>query len=246
MTKPRKARPVTTSKTQKAARHAAPVERIHEQPAAGAKINRRAADRLRGGYLWVYASDIETIELPQAGDPPALLPVADSRGLLLGTALYSPSSQIALRLVSREATDEAGWLELLETRLRAAIARRKPLLDDQNNACRLCFSEADELPGLVADKYGDLVILQLLAKGLDSAAVRETCVRVLREELAPAAILERTDPRMRELEGLAAPSAEPLFVANATAQAASTQFRLNGLVFHYDASAGQKTGAFLD
>jgi 23S rRNA (cytosine1962-C5)-methyltransferase len=246
MTKPRKARPVTTSKTQKAARHAAPVERIHEKPAAGAKINRRAADRLRGGYLWVYASDIETIELPQAGDPPALLPVADSRGLLLGTALYSPSSQIALRLVSREATDEAGWLELLETRLRAAIARRKPLLDDQNNACRLCFSEADELPGLVADKYGDLVILQLLAKGLDSAAVRETCVRVLREELAPAAILERPDPRMRELEGLAAPSAEPLFVANATAQAASTQFRLNGLVFHYDASAGQKTGAFLD
>ena len=246
MTKPRKARPVTTSKTQKAARHAAPVERIHEKPAAGAKINRRAADRLRGGYLWVYASDIETIELPQAGDPPALLPVADSRGLLLGTALYSPSSQIALRLVSREATDEAGWLELLETRLRGAIARRKPLLDDQNNACRLCFSEADELPGLVADKYGDLVILQLLAKGLDSAAVRETCVRVLREELAPAAILERPDPRMRELEGLAAPSAEPLFVANATAQAASTQFRLNGLVFHYDASAGQKTGAFLD
>jgi 23S rRNA (cytosine1962-C5)-methyltransferase len=246
MTKPRKARPVTTSKTQKAARHAAPVERIHEKPAAGAKINRRAADRLRGGYLWVYASDIETIELPQAGDPPALLPVADSRGLLLGTALYSPSSQIALRLVSREATDEAGWLEMLETRLRAAIARRKPLLDDQNNACRLCFSEADELPGLVADKYGDLVILQLLAKGLDSAAVRETCVRVLREELAPAAILERPDPRMRELEGLAAPSAEPLFVANATAQAASTQFRLNGLVFHYDASAGQKTGAFLD
>jgi 23S rRNA (cytosine1962-C5)-methyltransferase len=246
MTKPRKARPVTTSKTQKAARHAAPVERIHEKPAAGAKINRRAADRLRGGYLWVYASDIETIELPQAGDPPALLPVADSRGLLLGTALYSPSSQIALRLVSREATDEAGWLEMLETRLRAAIARRKPLLDDQNNACRLCFSEADELPGLVTDKYGDLVILQLLAKGLDSAAVRETCVRVLREELAPAAILERPDPRMRELEGLAAPSAEPLFVANATAQAASTQFRLNGLVFHYDASAGQKTGAFLD
>jgi 23S rRNA (cytosine1962-C5)-methyltransferase len=245
MTKPRKARPVTTPKTQKDARHAAPVERIHEKPAAGAKISRRAADRLRGGYLWVYASDIETIELPQAGDPPALLPVADSRGLLLGTALYSPSSQIALRLVSREAIDEAGWLELLETRLRASIARRKPLLDDRNNACRLCFSEADELPGLVVDKYGELVILQLLTKGLDSAAVRDACVRVLREELTPVAILERPDPRMRELEGLAAPSAEPLFVA-ANAQTASTQFLINGLVFHYDANAGQKTGAFLD
>jgi 23S rRNA (cytosine1962-C5)-methyltransferase len=211
----------------------------------GAKISRRAADRLRDGYLWVYASDIESVELP-AGDPPALVPVADSRGLLLGTALYSPTSQIALRMVSREAIDEAAWLELLAARLRAAITRRRSLLDEQTNACRLCFSEADELPGLVADKYGDLVILQLLTKGLDSAAVRESCVRVLREELAPAAILERPDPRMRELEGLAAPSAEPLFVTNAAAPVTSTQFRINGLVFHYDANAGQKTGAFLD
>jgi 23S rRNA (cytosine1962-C5)-methyltransferase len=212
----------------------------------GARISRRAADRLRAGHLWVYASDIESLELPDAGEPPALLPVADSRGLLLGTALYSPTSQIALRLVSREAISEAQWLELLETRLRAAIRRRRPLLDVRNNACRLCFSEADELPGLVADKYGDLVILQLLAKGLDSAAVRKTCVRVLREELSPAAILERPDPRVRELEGLAAPSPEPLFVADPTAPAVSTQFRLNGLLFHYDANSGQKTGAFLD
>ncbi len=185
---------------------------------------------------------------------------------------------------------------MLAARLRAAIARRVPLLDERNNACRLCFSEADELSGLVADKYGDLVIVQLLTKGLDSAAVRETCVRVLREELTPAAILERPDPRILELEGLAAPSAEPLFVADGAAwrvgedsfpgakahvdsagdmrglkppppsessfffgssfssgssfsaagQITKTQFRLNGLVFEYDANAGQKTGAFLD
>jgi len=178
--------------------------------------------------------------------PPALLPVADHRGLLLGTALYSPSSQIALRLVSREAIDEAEWLRLLAERLRKAIARRKPLLDTENDACRLCFSEADELPGVVVDKYAGLVILQLLAKGLDSADVRQTCVRVLREELAPAAILERPDPRMRELEELAAPQPEPLYVKKASAPAAATQFHLNGLVFHFDANAGQKTGAFLD
>ena len=213
--------------------------------ALGARINRRAADRLRAGHLWVYASDIESVELP-AGEPPALVPVADSRGLLLGTALYSPTSQIALRLVSREAISEAQWLELLETRLRAAIRRRKPLLDEQNNACRLCFSEADELPGLVADKYGELVILQLLAKGLDSAAVRESCVRVLRDELSPAVILERPDPRVRELEGLAAPNPAPLWPADAATLSISTEFRLNGLVFEYDANSGQKTGAFLD
>jgi 23S rRNA (cytosine1962-C5)-methyltransferase len=214
----------------------------------GAQVNRRAADRLRNGYLWVYASDIESIDLPEPGaaGPPALLQVADSRGLLLGTALYSPSSQIALRVVSRAAIDEAQWLELLAARLRRAIGRRKGMLNKETNSCRLCFSEADELPGLVVDKYGDLVILQLLAKGLDSPAVRETCVQVLREELKPAAILERPDPRMRELEGLGAPSSEPLYLAKAKSPSASTQFRLNGLAFHFDANSGQKTGAFLD
>ncbi len=216
-------------------------------PVLGAQITRRAADRLRDGFLWVYASEIESVELLDKANPPALLPVADSRGLLLGTALYSPSSQIALRMVSREAIDEAGWLELLALRLRHAIARRKPFLTEENNACRLCFSEADELPGLVADKYGDLVILQFLAKGLDSAAVRETCVRIVREELAPAAILERPDPRIRELEGLAAPNPAPLWLADAgSAAAARSTFHLNGLAFQFDANSGQKTGAFLD
>jgi 23S rRNA (cytosine1962-C5)-methyltransferase len=211
----------------------------------GARISRRAADRLRSGHLWVYASDIEALEVPE-GDPPALLPVADSRGLLLGTALYSPISQIALRLVSREAIDEAVWLQLLETRLRVAIARRKTLLGDQTDSCRLCFSEADELPGLVADKYGELVILQLLAKGLDSAAVRESCVRVLRETLNLSTILERPDPRIRELEGLAAPNLTPHWAADPANPITSTQFKLNGLLFHFDANSGQKTGAFLD
>src|ERR1039458_2204060 len=147
MTKTRTNRPAPTSKAPKAAQPAATPVRGREKPVStpqvsGARINRRAADRLRAGHLWVYASDIESVALP-AGDPPALLPVADSRGLLLGTALYSPTSQIALRLVSREAISEAQWPELLETRLHAAIRRRKPLLDKQNDACRLCFSEAD-------------------------------------------------------------------------------------------------------
>ena len=223
---------------------------------SGALISRRASDRLRFGHVWVYASEIESLTLPEPGSDatPALLPVADNRGLLLGTALYSPTSQIALRMVAREALDEAAWLELLAERLGRAVDRRRPMLDAENDSCRLCFSEADELPGIIADKYGDLVILQLLAKGLDSAKVRETCVDALRKALAhtaiptsaPAAILERPDPRIRELEGLSAPSAEPLWLADPNVYKASTQFHLNGLTFHYDANAGQKTGAFLD
>jgi 23S rRNA (cytosine1962-C5)-methyltransferase len=211
---------------------------------AGAVITRRAAERLRAGHLWVYASDIQEIVAPKPES--TLLPVADSRGIFLGTALYSPSSQIALRMVSRGALDRAAFLKLLEERLRAAIARRKPMLDADNDACRLCFSEADEVPGLVVDMYREIVVLQLLTKGLLASGVAETCVRVLRRELKPAAIFERPDPRIRELEGLPAPGIEALWSADRAHPFTSTQFHLNGLAFHYDVNAGQKTGAFLD
>jgi 23S rRNA (cytosine1962-C5)-methyltransferase len=210
----------------------------------GAVISRRAADRLRAGHLWVYASDIETLTVADPDDPPALLPVADQRGLLLGTALFSPASQIVLRLVAREELDEAAWLDLLTERLARAVARRKPMLSAENDACRLCFSEADELPGLVIDKYGPLVIAQRLTRGLMAEGVQDRLVKVLRRELAPAAILERPDPRIRELEELPAPGLEPLWRAKSAS--IETPFHLNGLVFHYDANAGQKTGAFLD
>jgi 23S rRNA (cytosine1962-C5)-methyltransferase len=252
MTKPQKMQLQKPSGKSEAGPAARPPKRVARGAVSGAVVSRRAADRLRGGHLWVYASDVVSVALPEGGaeNPPALLPVADGRGILLGTALYSPASQIALRMVSPEAVGEEEWLALLDARLRRAIRMRKPMLDAENDACRLCFSEADELPGLVADKYGSLVILQLLARGLDSAGVREACVRVLREELAPesipSAIVERPDPRIRELEGLAAPATAPLWTREAGAEIGARQFRLNGLVFHYDANAGQKTGAFLD
>src|ERR1039457_6543882 len=113
MVKPQKPRPSTNRKTPKAERPGAPArQNVHPggkdaQAGAnkalgnpGALVNRRAADRLRRGHPWVYASDSWAIPLPEPATdvPPALLPVADHRGLLLGTALYSPSSQIALRL----------------------------------------------------------------------------------------------------------------------------------------------------
>jgi 23S rRNA (cytosine1962-C5)-methyltransferase len=223
-----------------------------DRPVPGARISRRASDRLRSGHVWVYASDIEALETGvKAGGnhAPGLLPVADNRGLLLGTALYSPSSQIALRMVSHEAIGEKEWLRLLEERLRSSIERRMTLLkspEADTDSYRLVFSEADELPGLVADKYGDLVVLQLLAKGLDSPKVRATCVRVFRELVSPAAVVERPDPRVRELEGLSAPSAAPLWALDKVSPQTGTVFHINGLKFHYDANAGQKTGAFLD
>jgi len=225
-----------------------PATHASQPQRAGARISRRAADQIRGGHVWVYASEIEALETGPAtkDNPPALLPVADNRGLLLGTALYSPASQIALRMVSPGEIDEKAWLQLLARRLHASIDRRVPFLAEDTDACRLCFSEADELPGLVVDRYGELVILQLLARGLDSAAVREVCVRALRDALKPASILERPDPRVRMLEGLSAPELAPLWAKSEGNPLTRTEFRINGLVFQYDANAGQKTGAFLD
>ncbi len=210
-----------------------------------AVLSRRAADRLNTGHLWGYTSDLVAVEL-FGQEPPNLLPVTDERGFLVGTGLYSPESQIALRIVSRELIGEQEWLALLESRLRAAIERRKSELTVENDSCRLCFSEADELPGVVIDKYADLIVLQLLARGLDNAEVRKVCLEVLTERLKPVTIVERPDPRIRELEGLAPASLEPLYAKNARKPKLSTNFHVNGLQFEFDANAGQKTGAFLD
>jgi 23S rRNA (cytosine1962-C5)-methyltransferase len=217
--------------------------------ARAAIVSRRAADRLRAGHPWVYASDV--IEI-RGGDKsaalPGLIPVVDQRSILLGTALYSPSSQIALRLVSRAllATD-AEWLGLIETRLRRALALRSAM---HTGACRLVFSEADELPGLIIDRYGDgagaLLLVQVLAQGLDRPEVRALVTRILVEELAPQTIVERGDARIAALEGLDTPALATLYAKDAGEPILETTFQLNGLRFSYDAASGQKTGAFLD
>lgn len=209
----------------------------------GVTISRRAADRLRAGHVWVYKSEIEAIspEDRAAG----LVPVHDCRGVMLGTALFNPGSEITLRLIAAgELDDEAAFLALLQERLRRAIANRKDMLTGAHSACRLVFSEADALPGVIADKYGDLIILQLTSKVLDTASVREAIVAVLMQELSPATILERPSPRIRELEQLSAPPSAVLY-SQGEPLTGST-FLLNGLIFRFDAGAGQKTGAFLD
>ncbi len=210
--------------------------------AAVTTISRRAADRLRAGHLWVYRSDIEHLVETEAG----LLPVADYRGFPLGTALWSPSSQIALRMVSSDPhLTHEGWLALFDQRLRYAIQQRQGMLEEGTDACRLVFSEADQLPGLIVDRYGDLILFEILAKALDRDEVRAVIVEVLKSELEPLTIVERSDARIRELEQLSQPSEAPLYTAEPVAQL-TTIFHLNGLAFHYDANAGQKTGAFLD
>jgi 23S rRNA (cytosine1962-C5)-methyltransferase len=220
-----------------------------------ARITRRAADRLRQGHLWVYRTDIE--QLNPAPDTPAIPPgtlvtVLDSRGVPLGTALFSDASQIALRVVSttpRLARPE--YLAYLEQRIHAALDLRHSLapVSPTNNAHRLVFSEADNLPGIVADRYNDLILLQLLTQGTAQPDVRALIAQVFASRLQPEngslTIWERPDPRIREMEALAPAPTEPAF-SSAPEPKTQTTFTLNGLHFHYDASSGQKTGAFLD
>lgn len=218
------------------------------ESAGSVRVSPRAADRLRAGHVWVYRSDIEA--WPEGDLGAGLVAVADRRGALLGTALYSPASEIALRLVSPEAIGEAEWLALLRERLRAAIERRQPMLDADNDAARLVFSEADALPGMTVDRYAGLVIVQLRHKALDTDAVRAAVTETLREavdrEPGMATILEREDPRIRELEQLSVPASAVLYARDVEKPVTKTIFRLNGLKFHFDATSGQKTGAFLD
>ena len=216
-----------------------------------AGITRRAAERLRAGSLWVYRSDVERVQPAELAGG-ALVTVVDGRGIPLGTALYSDASEIALRMVSRQAeVGRAEYLGEVRERVRSAIRLRERVAaeafsGEETNACRLVFSEADELPGIVMDRYGSLVVAQLLTQGTAQDDVRGVLAEVLAEQVWVTTVVERPDARVREQERLAAAPEGPLFVRKRCKAALQTVFTINGLRFHYDAGAGQKTGAFLD
>jgi 23S rRNA (cytosine1962-C5)-methyltransferase len=211
------------------------------------RITRRAADRLRAGHLWVYRTDLEP-DQSDTPEPGALITLTDSRDIPLGTALYSTASTIAARLISRTpALTRAQYLADLRTRIDAALELRRTLvpITDATNAHRLIFSEADNLPGIIADRYNDLVLLQLLTQGTAQDDVRAVLTQAFSAEPTALTLWERPDPRIRELEQLPPPAPGPLFSTTPEAPTTTT-FALNSLHFHYDAASGQKTGAFLD
>ena len=220
---------------------------------AAAIITRRAADKLRTGGLWVYRTDVEQLLPAQQTtnattlEPGSLLTVLDGRGIALGSAIFSTASQIALRLVSSiPGLTRQAYLETVAQRIAEALDLRATLAptSPENDSCRLIFSEADNLPGIIADRYNDLIVLQLLTQGTAQQDLREVIAQTLAERLSPRAILERPDARIRLVEDLAPSPAEPLFGPADTPL--TTVFTINGLCFAFDAGSGQKTGAFLD
>ena len=246
------------------------------QTPATLRISRRAADRIRAGHLWVYRTDIEAKPSdpgsPAALEAGSLVTLTDARELPLGTALYSSASEIAARLISRTpAVSRSQYLAELRTRIDAALHLRRQLVPvtAATSAHRLIFSEADNLPGIIADRYNDLVLLQLLTQGTAQDDVRAVITNALREAFAAEGqaltLWERPDPRIRELEQLPLPPSGALFTSTldsiapdglsfrsaadrsaSLAAPTTTTFALNSIRFHYDAASGQKTGAFLD
>ena len=199
------------------------------------KISRRGAKRLQDGHVWVYRSDIVSADGVAPGTAAG---VTDERGKFLGTALYSSASQIAVRMISTHAVNDLG--HLLRERIQEAISYRERVVRD-SDAYRVIFSEADFLPGLIVDRYNDLVSIQALTQAMDAEPVRSVIMSELRDRLKPAAIAERVDPRIRELEQLPArPSGLVL------GEKSGAVFTMNGVRFHYQALEGQKTGSFLD
>ena len=195
------------------------------------KVNKRGADRVRGGHLWIYRSDVVDV----AAEGGSIVRVTDERGNLVGQALYSDASQIALRFLTQrhEEIDRNWWRRMI---VEAAARRHIPA---DTNAYRLIYSEGDLLPSLIVDVYDDVLVLQTLSQGMD--ALKPLLTEILIEEFKPRAVIERNDARVRELEGL------PL-IAGTVYGAALEELEIvqHGLRFYVEPLGGQKTGSFLD
>lgn len=194
-----------------------------------ARVSTKGEARWRGGHPWIYRSDV-TDEPGSAG----LCRVLDRRGKFLGVALYSPKSEIRLRLLSRQdSVPDAGWWREQLTR---CLERRTNL---DATACRLVHGEGDGLPSLVVDRYDRWLVVQLLSAGLES--VRADILQALQEVCRPEGILLRNDVAVRRLEGLK----EEVQLAHGEVPR-EIEVREGQVRYLAAPWTGQKTGAFLD
>jgi 23S rRNA (cytosine1962-C5)-methyltransferase len=195
-------------------------------------ISSRGAERLRLGHLWVYRSDVRTAPA-EAG---AIVRISDERGRFHGRAFYSDKSQIAIRLLTHDDrhVDRAFFTERLR---RAAEYRR--LVVENTEAYRIVYGEADQLPSLIVDRYGDYLVLQTLSQATERN--KSLFVEILIELFSPKGVLERNDPKVRLLEGLE--QRVGVLYGEIPHEILAKE---NGVTFVYDLQKGQKTGSFLD
>ena len=200
------------------------------------RLKKREERRLRAGHLWIYSNEVDTRATPLTGFAPGQpARIEAHNGRPLGCGYVNPHSLICARLVSR---DPAQVLEksLLVHRLKVALSLRQRLFDQP--CYRLCHGEADALPGLVVDRYGDVLAVQLTTAGME--AVKEQVIAALEQVLQPRGILLRNDVEVRRLEGLET-CVETLGEVPET-----VAVNENGARFEVSLQTGQKTGWFYD
>ena len=198
-------------------------------------LNKNEDRRIKSGHPWVFSNEIREVSGERTAGIAAEL--YDASGGLIGVGHYNPHSLIAFRLVSRK-RDDIDSVEFYEQRIAAALAHRRSLYPNLDTF-RAVYGESDFLPGLVVDKYGDCLSLQLLSAGMDSR--RELIVAALRRLLEPAGIIARNDVGVRNLEGLDE-KIELLWGEIPE----TVEMEENGLRFGVNLREGQKTGGFLD
>ncbi|HMP94739.1 MAG TPA: class I SAM-dependent methyltransferase, partial [Phnomibacter sp.] len=199
-------------------------------------LRKKISPRIENGHPWIFANEVDETRSAGSVAPGDIVEVQNARGQFVGRGYINPKSQILVRLLTRlpaEVVDEAFFYR----RLLKAWEYRQHIGYTQN--CRLIFGEADEMPALIIDKFGDYFVLQTLALGMD--VWKPAIVKALQQIFNPQGIYEPNDVPVRELEGL--PQVKGLLSAPFDT---SIIIEENGLRFHVDIENGQKTGYFLD
>lgn len=195
-------------------------------------LKRKITPRVANGHPWIFNNEVESME----GDPGSTVEVYSHDKKFIGKGYINPQSQIVVRLLTRNKTDEINE-QFFHRRIAECWEYRKQLGYTEN--CRLVFGEADSLPQLIIDKFNDYLVIQTLALGMD--AWKPAIVEALNKIFQPKGIYERNDVPVRELEGL--PQQKGFLSAPFDPKII---IRENGLQFHVDLENGQKTGYFLD
>lgn len=203
------------------------------------RLKRNEDRRLRAGHLWVFSNEVDVAATPLTafapGDP---VQIQDSRGAAVGSGYVNPRSLICARLVSQRPEATLGP-DLLRRRIARALSIRERIYGENGPFYRLIYGEGDGLPGLIADRFGDVLVVQITTAGMER--VRDDIVAILEETLHPAGILLRNDTSTREMEGLDS------YVSVAAGEVPErVEIRENGVRFLVPVLGGQKTGWFYD
>ncbi|MBQ8944495.1 MAG: class I SAM-dependent rRNA methyltransferase [Clostridia bacterium] len=209
-------------------------------------VTKKAENSIKSGHPWVYGEEITS--QPQGIENGALTDVFSQKGSYLGTGFYSEKSKIRVRILSDNA-NESFSPAFFERRLKYAVDYRKTVMGDDFACCRLVFGEADGLPGLTVDRFGGVLVTQVLSFGMEKikGVIYSVLVRILKEYGEDiSGVFERNDVAIRELEGLKQHKGWYELDGLNHPGSTVTEITENGIKYAVDFENGQKTGFFLD